>query len=103
MTARYPRNRIASVLVRSGFRDGYRIMPARHAAKPLGTVSADSRFCSRDGGYTVLYASPDFATAFMETIVRDRFTHRRKRPLGPDRVPCHFDDPMEELTQPKSA
>ncbi len=61
MTTRYPRDRIASVLLRSGFPDGYRIMPARHAAKPLGTVPADSRFGSRDGGYTVLYASPDFA------------------------------------------
>ena len=53
MTARYPRNRIASVLFRSGFPDGYRIMPVRHAAKPLATVPADSRFCSRDGGYQV--------------------------------------------------
>ena len=79
MTARYPRNRIASVLVRSGFPEGYRVMPTRYAARPLGTVSADSRFCSRDGGYTVLYASPDFATAFIETVVRDRFTHQWDR------------------------
>ena len=79
MITRYPRDRIASALLRSGFPDGYRIMPARHAAKPLGTVPADSRFCSRAGGYTVLYTSPDFATAFVETVVRDRFTHRRER------------------------
>ena len=79
MTTRYPRSRIASLLLRSSLPDGYRIMPARHAAKPLGTVPADSRFCSRGGGYTVLYASPDFATAFIETVVRDRFTHRRER------------------------
>jgi hypothetical protein len=79
VTTRYPRNRIASVLRRSGLHGGYRIMPARHAAKPLGTVPADSRFGSRGGGYTVLYASPDFATAFIETVVRDRFTHRRER------------------------
>ena len=52
MTTRYPRNRIASVLLRSGLPGGYRIMPARHAAKPLGTVPADSRFGSRGGGYT---------------------------------------------------
>ena len=79
MTARYPRSRIASVLVRSGLPAGYRIMPVRHVAQPLGTVAADSRFCSRGGGYTVLYASPDFATAFVETVVRDRFTHQRER------------------------
>ena len=82
MTARYARNRIASVLVRSGFPNGYRIMPARHAAKPLGTVPADSRFCVRDGGYTILYASPDFATAVVETVVRDRFTHQRDRRIA---------------------
>ncbi len=79
MTTRYPRKRIASVLLRSGLPGGYRIMPARHAAKPLGTVPADSRFGSRGGGYTVLYTSPDFATAFIETVVRDRFAHRRER------------------------
>ena len=78
MTTRYPRNRIASVLLRSGLPGGYRIMPARHAANPLGTVPADSRFGTR-GGHSVLYASPDFATAFIETVVRDRFTHRRER------------------------
>ena len=66
------------MLLRSGLPGGYRIMPARHAANPLGTVPADSRFGSR-GGYAVLYASPDFATAFIETVVRDRFTHRRER------------------------
>ena len=82
MTARYPRSRIASVLVRSGLPDGYRIMPAHHAAKPLGTVPADSRFCSLGGGYTVLYASPNFATAFIETVVRDRFTHQPKRRIA---------------------
>ena len=82
MSARYPRNRVASLLVRSGFSEGYRIMPTRHAARPLGTVSADSRFCSRGGGYTVLYASPDFATAFIETVVRDRFTHQRGRQIA---------------------
>ena len=82
MTARYPRNRVASVLIRSGFPEGYRIMPVRHVARPLGTVSADSRFCSRDGGYTVLYASPHFATAFVETVVRDRFTHQRGRRIA---------------------
>ncbi len=57
-------------------------MPARHAGKPLGTVPADSRFCSRTDAYAVLYASSDFATAFIETVVRDRFTHRRERQVA---------------------
>ena len=80
--ARYSRDRVASVLLKSEFPDCYRIIPARHAAKPLETVPADSRFCSRGGGYTVLYASPDFATAFVETVVRYRFTHLRNRKVA---------------------
>ena len=77
--ALYPRNQIASVLLKSRLPDCYRIVPARHMANPLGAVPADSRFCARNAGYTVLYASPDFATAFIETVVRDRFARRRER------------------------
>ena len=61
-------------------------MPARHRASPLGSRPADSRFCSRNAGYTVLYASPDFATAFVETVVRDRFTRRRNRNVGLEEI-----------------
>ncbi len=45
-------------------------------------MPADSRFCGKADDYTVLYASPDFATAFAETVVRDRFMHRRRREIG---------------------
>ena len=55
----------------------YRIMARRHQSEPLGTSPADSRFCTRNGGFTVLYAAPEFATAFVETVVRDRFTRRQ--------------------------
>ena len=58
--------------------DSYRIMPRRYRASPLGTIQADSRFCSRKAGYTMLYATPDFATAFIETVVRDRFMRQRR-------------------------
>ena len=54
-------------------------MPGHHLASPLGATPADSRFCSRDAGYAMLYASRDFATAFIATVVRDRFTRRRQR------------------------
>ena len=54
-------------------------MSQRHVGSPLGTSAADSRFATRTGTYTVLYASPNFTTAFIETIVRDRFAHRRTR------------------------
>ena len=80
--AAYPRDRIESVLLKAGFPDSYRIVPGRYRASPLGTVAADSRFCSRNAGYTVLYASPDFATAFVETVVRDRFMRQREREIG---------------------
>ena len=76
--AGYPRERIESVLRKGKFPDCYRIVPIRHPA-PLGTIPADSRFCSRNAGYTVLYAAPTFATAFIETVVRDRFVHRSRR------------------------
>ncbi len=53
-----------------------------HVGSPLGTASADSRFATRTGGYTVLYAFPDSCTAFIETIVRDRFAHGRTRKVA---------------------
>ena len=77
--ASYPRNRIESVLLKAGFAASWRIMPGHHLASPLGTSAAASRFGSRSAGYTVLYTSPDFGTAFIETVVRDRFTRRRQR------------------------
>ncbi|MDE0704477.1 MAG: RES family NAD+ phosphorylase [Rhodospirillaceae bacterium] len=55
----------------------YRIMARRHRSDPLGTSPADSRFCTRNGGFTVLYAAPEFTTAFVETVVRDRFRGRQ--------------------------
>jgi len=57
-------------------------MAHRHRSVPLGTSPADSRFCTRNGGYTVLYAAPDFATAFIETVVRDRFARQRSCELA---------------------
>ncbi|MCY3872706.1 MAG: RES family NAD+ phosphorylase [Rhodobacteraceae bacterium] len=55
----------------------YRIMVHRHRSDSLGTSPADSRFCTRNGGFTVLYAAPEFATAFVETVIRDRFMGRQ--------------------------
>ncbi len=80
--SRYPRSLIEPLLVKTAFPESYRIMSKRHAGSPLGTTPADSRFATRTGGYTVLYAAPDFTTAFVETIVRDRFAHRRIREVA---------------------
>ncbi len=73
----YRRSRIAPVLVTAPLPCSYRIMAGRHRSDPLGTSPADSRFCTRSGAFTVLYAAPEFATAFVETVVRDRFTGRQ--------------------------
>lgn len=78
----YSRERIVSVLAKTRLPLSYRIMPRSYLAAPLGTAPGDSRFCARADGYTVLYASPEFATAFIETIVRDRFAHRRHREVS---------------------
>ena len=78
----YPEDRIRTARLTAALPACFRIVPRRHLASPLGTVPADSRFCSRDAGYTVLYAAPEFATAFLETVVRDRFTSRRNREIA---------------------
>lgn len=70
----YSRSRIKPIIKSVPMPEGYRIMPGQHRSDPLGTTPADSRFCTQDGGFTVLYAAPEFVTAFIETVVRDRFT-----------------------------
>ena len=80
--AAYPRERIETALLQTELPDSYRVVPGRHLGSPLGTVPADSRFCSREAGYSVLYTAPEFATAFIETVVRDRFTRRRDREVA---------------------
>ena len=73
----YPRSRIAPVLLTGAMPSSYRIMARHHRSDPLGTSPAASRFCTRNGGFAVLYAAPEFATAFVETVVRDRFRGRQ--------------------------
>ena len=77
--AGYTRAQIERVLLKSTLPACCRIVPRRHLATPLGTAPADSRFCAKVDGFTLLYAAPDFATAFVEVVVRDRFTHKRTR------------------------
>ena len=78
----YPLERIRTVLVETALSSGWRIFPSRNLDTPLGTVPADSRFCSRAAGYGVLYAASEFATAFVETAIRDRFTGRPSREIA---------------------
>ena len=79
---RYPRSLIGPLLVEIELPESYRIMPRRFQWSPLETSAADSRFASREAGYTVLYAATDFATAFVETVVRDRLAGRKRREVA---------------------
>ena len=70
-------DRLAPILVTVFMPISYRIIANNHLSNPLGTSPSDSRFCTRNGGFTALYAVPEFATAFVETVVRDRFAKRQ--------------------------
>lgn len=58
-----------------------RIIPAAHAATPAGAGHGASRFSSPTAAFRVLYAAEDFATAFAEAVVRDRFEGKEQRYL----------------------
>lgn len=80
--ATYPHVRVRSLIAKIALPPSYRIIPAQHLRTPLGTAAGDSRFCSKTDGYTVLYAAGDFATAFVETVVRDELTHADQRRIS---------------------
>jgi hypothetical protein len=75
----YARERVEDVLISAKLPASYRIIPRRHLGTPLGVAPADSRFCASTDSHMVLYATSEFATAFIEVVVRDRFTHKRDR------------------------
>lgn len=77
----YSRRRVEDVLTKTKLQPSCRIIPRRHFETPLGTTPGDSRFGTKADGFTVLYVSPDFDTAFVETVVRDRFARRGKREI----------------------
>lgn len=56
-----------------------RILPSRHRSTPAIAGLGASRFSSPSGAFRVLYAADNFATAFAETIVRDRFEGKARR------------------------
>ena len=53
----YPRNRIETCLIEAVLPLSYRIIPGNYLTSPLGTAPADSRFCTKLDGYTVLTES----------------------------------------------
>jgi hypothetical protein len=83
MTALYPRERVEAVLRPLALASAHRIILRPHLSAPLAVHPSRSRFC--DGRtYAVLYGASDFATAFIEVVVRDRLVQsdRRVVPFG---------------------
>lgn len=76
---RYPRERLEARLHLFAIDGAHRVFGA--SRMPLQLHSGPSRFCDGKSGFSVLYASLSFETSIVETLVRDRFTHRVKREL----------------------
>ncbi len=76
---RYPRERIEARLHLFAIGGAHRVFGA--SRMPLQMHSSPSRFCDGKSGFSVMYAALSFETCIVETLVRDRFTHRLKREL----------------------
>ena len=76
---RYPRERIEARLHLFASDGAHRVFGV--SRMPLHLHSAPSRFCDGKSGFSAMYASLSFETCIVETLVRDRFTHRLKREL----------------------
>lgn len=77
VTARKLRERI----IAARLSDWPRVMPSLHRATPAGAGFGASRFSSTSRAFRVLYAADNFATAFAEGVVRDRFEGKSRRYL----------------------
>jgi hypothetical protein len=66
-------------LYRARLEDWVRVLPARYRATPVGAGHGPSRFSSPSYAFKVLYAADNFATAFAEAVVRDRFEGKSRR------------------------
>jgi RES domain len=76
---RYPRGRIEARLNLFAIDGAHRVFG--ESRMPLQMHSSPSRFCDGKSGFSVMYAALSFETCVVETLVRDRFTHRLKREL----------------------
>ncbi|MCY4186066.1 MAG: RES family NAD+ phosphorylase [Rhodobacteraceae bacterium] len=77
----YPKNRIVPLLKRITLPPSYRIIPSKYETTPLGTKLANSRFCTTNSNFSILYAASDFYTVFIEVVIRDRFTQIDQRKI----------------------
>jgi RES domain len=76
---RYSRERIEGRLHLFAIDGAHRVFGVTRM--PLQMHSSPSRFCDGKSGFAVMYAALSFETCIVETLVRDRFTHRLKREL----------------------
>ena len=76
---RYPRERIEARLHLFAIDGAHRVFGV--SRMPLQLHSSPSRFCDGKSAFAVMYAALSFETCVVETLVRDRFTHRIKREL----------------------
>jgi len=76
---RYPRERVEARLYLFAIDGAHRVFGV--SRMPLELHSSPSRFCDGKSGFSVMYAALSFETCIVETLVRDRFTHRLKREL----------------------
>ena len=64
---------LTSQMLRFEFSNYVRIIPTAYHATPLGCGVGHSRFGGTGNSFATLYAAKDLATAFAETVIRDRF------------------------------
>src|SRR5438552_12911081 len=85
MSYRYPRERVERILRPRSTLTLHRILLERLAGDPKPLRPSPSRFC--DGtSFAVLYGADDFATAFVEVVVRDRFVREDDRIVEFDEI-----------------
>jgi RES domain len=77
--SRYSRERIGARLHLFAIDGAHRVFGV--SRMPLQMRSVPSRFCDGKSGFSVMYAALSFETCIVETLVRDRFTHRHMREL----------------------
>jgi hypothetical protein len=82
--SRYSRERIEARLHLFAIDGAHRVFGV--SRMPLQLHSSPSRFCDGKSRFSVMYAALSFETCIVETLVRDRFTHRLKRELRPAAV-----------------
>ncbi len=81
MSARYDPDRIRERLHAIRIDRMFRLIHRNHRNRPLEAVPSPSRFSDPVLGYGVLYAAEAVRCGFWESIVRNRFTHRRHREI----------------------